>query len=805
MPDVAPAAPSPSKPMSFASLAPPAGARYAAIALVSCAVLIYEVAITRVLSVVLWYHFAFLAISLAMLGIGAPGVWFSLRRPRDATLPRCLAAAGFVTPLSVAVIAHAGTVLPRVDEELPILGPTQHGDLLLTGVVVLAVLVPLLLLGSAICLLLLEAPGRHVARMYGLDLVGAAAGAALVVPLMRVVPTPTLVSALGLLPVLAWGLVRPRGRRFLPVLSCGLILLVLAWGRPFRLSYSKVYLEEDLNLLYEKWTPTARLTVFSGLFWHPSPDRAFGWGFGSRFDGEEIEQLWLEQDGSAGTPITKFEGGVEALSYLDFDVTSVGYQFRRPQRVCIIGAGGGRDILMALRAKATTVDAVELNPNIIQAVTREFGDFSGDVYELPGVRAHAAEGRSFLTRASDRYDLIQISLIDSWAATAAGAFALSENYLYTVEAFRLYWTRLSEAGVLSVSRWIRGDRQLESARLVLLAEKALAEEGVREPRRHMAVLRGGNVATLLVSPVPFGTAGLARLDAIARRRGFERVWPPADLSTATDSLVAEVLLDGTERLDAAGIHLDAPTDDRPFFFQNLGLLDVSKRPSDVSVNDQAVVLLRFLLVFMTLLTLGLFFAPLAARGGMKLEPGFWRGSLYFAAIGLGFMLVEAPWIQESILYLGHPSYATTVLLASLLVASGIGSMVAGSASSSRVYRWRWLLPLTVLACQWAQTPLFGLTIGASFAARVAVTVALTAPAGFVMGFAFPSGLIAFGDGNKAWFWAINGAAGVLSTVASLAVAMTWGFEAVVWTGSAAYLAACALAPRPGLRWEARSP
>lgn len=746
------------------------GKRLLAIALVSCAALLYEVALTRLLSVVLWYHFAFLAIALAMLGLGAPGVWFSLRQPAPGALRTALLGAGLAIPASVAAICKIGNTL---------------------ALVVGAALVVFLLLGAAVFLLLQQAPERAVGPMYGADLLGAAAGAAAVVPLMDRVPTPALVAAAGFLPLAATALLDGAGRARVALLLGAALFVTLAWGEPYRLRYSKDYEEPDV--LYERWTPTARLTVFRRLFFQRDPREGFGWGMGSRFTPTAVDQMWIEQDGSYGTPVTRFAGATDVLDHIFFDVASLGYQFRQPRRVCIIGAGGGRDVLAALASGARDVDAVEINPHMVDIVDRRLGAFSGRPYRRPGVRAVIAEGRSFLARGGRPYDLIQIPLVDSAAATTAGAFALAENYLYTAEAMQLYWRRIEPAGVLSVSRWMRGRGALEMPRLVLLAREALHASGVARPERHMAVVQGGALGTLLVSRAPLSASDIAALDRVASDRGFVRHWP-AHAATPPNSLPARALREGDAWASGAGLDLAPPTDDRPFFFQPVRLLGGLDRrsASAFTVNERSVVLLRHLLLAVGALALVLFFAPFVARRGTSRRTGLARGTAYFAAIGIGFMLVEAPWIQRGILHLGHPSYATTVVLGLLLLAAGLGSIAAGRAMPSSVRRCALVLPaalaVTNLLVPWA----FRVTIGSAFPARLGVCALLIAPCGFIMGFAFPSGMMRFGDAHKPWFWAVNGAGGVLATVASVALSIELGFAAVSSIGVAAYLAAALL-------------
>jgi hypothetical protein len=751
---------------------------HAVIALTSAAVLLFEVAITRLLSVVLWYHFAFLSVSLAMLGVGAPGVWMALRRPRPRSLSLALAAAAAALPLSIVIITQVAAPMA--------VGARGGAQLPKVVVIVLCVGLPLLCLGYAICFLLVGAKKEGIARMYGADLLGGAVGAVITVPLLGLVPTPALLAGIGLLPLLALAMLEPKARVW-----SGLAALVLVgslfWEAPYRLVHNKVYDEKRFTVVHEEWTPTARLTVVESNP-YAKQKGAWGWGFGTRFEGTDLDEMWLEQDGSAGTPITAFNGDLSQLSFLDFDVTGVGYTLRSPKRACVIGAGGGRDILTALRAGAQHVDAVELHPETIDIVSEVLGEFSGDPYHQPGVVPHASEGRSFLTRSQEPYDLIQISLIDSWAATAAGAYSLSENYLYTLEALGLYLERLTNNGVLSITRWVHGPDQLEIGRLVLLAEAALQKGGLNRDN-HMLVIQGGSVATLLLSRAPFSADELKAVDENAELRGFVRHWPKPD-PIPEGSLVLHVLLDGPEQLASAGFDLSPPTDDRPFFFQRtrpFTPIDDSIR-NRLSFNDEAPLLARTLTLVVGALTLLLFFAPFFWIRGPR-AAGLVRGSLFFTFIGLGFMLVEAPLIQRLILILGHPSYATTVVLSTLLMASGLGSLFSGRKPATGWLPWRLMVPLVVLLAAIAGPFALHWVIGLPLAIRILACVLLLLPLGFVLGFPFPVGLRHFGDGDMPWFWALNGAAGVLATVSSVPIASYLGFSGTIALGIAAYVLA----------------
>ncbi|HLU38508.1 MAG TPA: hypothetical protein VK081_03930 [Planctomycetota bacterium] len=746
-----------------------------AIALASFAVLFFQIAVTRVLSVVLWYHWAFLSISLAMLGLGAPGVWFALRPPRPGLLKVLLWAGGIALPAAVLGVVGIGNRF-QAWSVLPAMA---------------CLLVPFLLLGAAVCLLLLEAPGPSVGPMYGADLLGAAAAAALVIPALGVVATPVAAGLLGVLPVAAAIL---AGAPWRPcALTCAAILGLCSFGELFEVRHGKSYDENVFRPIHVEWTPTARLSFFDEMFFVHGARTGFGWGFGTKAPKVEIDQYWMEQDGSAGTPITRFDGDVRDMSeyeYLLFDVTTVGYQVRPPRRVAVIGGGGGRDILTALLARAEHVDAVELNPGVVKMVSGRFRDFSGDPYHAPGVHAHVSEGRSFLTRSPGNYDCIQISLIDSWAATAAGAYSLAENNLYTVEAYRLYLDRLGPDGFVSTSRWMLGSNSLELVRLLFLQQQALREAGFADPDAHTVVVRGDQVGTVLTSKRPFTGEEIERVREVCDARGFTLLYPRApDPTDPAD--VATLLREGPEVLVRYGLHMVPPTDDRPFFFQSLPIFGTfdTEFARQFGVNAMSVRALQYLMLTLLAVTLVLFFAPFVLARALPRGPAFWRGSAYFAAIGLAFMLIEVPWLQRLVLYVGHPSVAATVTIGALLTGAGLGALHSPRTGLRRWQRAWWLTPLVLAAGNAGMPALFGATLGWSEPARIATAVGLLVPVGFLLGHFLPLGMVRFGDRSKAWYWALNGACGVLASVCSLALAMAFGFAAVAWLGVAAYVVA----------------
>lgn len=751
--------------------------RLLAIALASFAVLFLQIAITRVLSVVLWYHWAFLSVSLAMLGLGAPGVWFALRPPADRLLPRLLFFGGLSIPAVVHGVLSSRALLARWDA-------AEQAVLLC----MVWLLVPFLLLGAAVCQLLLYANGAAIARLYGADLLGASVAAALVLPVLSLLPTPDATALLGLLPILASVVV--GGSRALAAIGVLAIVAAVCWGRPFEVTMTKSYDEREHRPVHVRWTPTARLAFFESPKDKPL---AHGWGYGTKVPTVYADQYWMEQDAGAGTPLTRWDGDQSDLSEFDhllFDVTAVGYQLRPPARVAVIGSGGGRDILTALVARATDVDAVELNAGVVDAVSTRFREFAGDIYHARGVHAAISEGRSFLTRSAGGYDLLQIALIDSWAATASGAYALAENNLYTVEACELYLQRLAPHGLVSISRWVRGENCLELSRLLVMNQRVLRRRGIVDPNRHLAVVRGGMAATVLTSVRPFTPAEYERLRAICEQRGLDLLWPVAP-QPAQIMDIANLLERGPGTLESFGLVMDPPTDDRPFFFQSFpvfGTFD-TEFARGFGTNAMSVRTLQWLMVILLAITALLYFLPFALVRWLPRGPGFWQGSGYFAAIGLAFMLIEVPWLQRFVLFVGHPAIAATVVIGALLLGAGLGAL---QSERTGLQRWRRLWPVVPIALallNLGMPLLCTATLGLGMALRIAITVLLLLPIGFLLGHFFPLGMLRFGDTHKAWYWALNGASGVLASACALGLSMAFGFTAVAWIGVGCYVLA----------------
>ncbi len=789
---------------------PQAGPRtYLGVGMIALATLMYEILLTRIFSVTMWYHFAFMAISVAMFGMTAGALLVYLRparfAPAQVKVRMAQAGAGLAVSAVVSFIIHL---------RLPFVAEASVGAIAGLVVTYLVISVPFVFSGICICLALTKFPAQ-VSKLYAADLVGAALGCIALVYLLGPVDGPSAVFVVAALAAVAAalfaseegavGLARGAVWLSLALVAFGAanVLLARMGQAPVRVMWAKG--KPEPPGYYERWNSFSRIKVVG------NPNRLeppFGWGLSPTYPrGRGYRHLHLNIDAGAGTVITHFTGDLSQIEDLSYDVTNVAHFLRRDADVLAIGPGGGRDILAALQFGQRSVVGVEMNGDIIKAVNEVFGDFSGHLDRQPGVRWVADEARSYVARTRRKYDIIQISLIDTWAATAAGAFVLAENSLYTTQAWETFLRHLKPGGVLTVSRWYFRARPAEIYRLASLARQSLRALGVKDPRAHVIIVRcmpthpqpgrPDGVGTILVSPQPFTQAELDTVEAVARKMRFEVMLSPR--AAADPNLAAIVSRAGYRRfIRTYPLNVAAPTDDSPFFFQTLRLKDVFRpalwNEGWMSFNAKAVVVLGVLLAVVTLLAALCTIVPIRATlSPLEVRKHLWL-FVFFAAIGLGFMFVEISQMQRLIIFLGHPTYGLTVVLFSLLLSSGLGSLSTARvdvSAGTRGARARLWVLLAVLAVFGLLTPhLVGLARGASTPVRIMLSVLALAPLGFTMGMAFPIGMkFAARESEKLTpcLWGINGATSVLASVLAVVIALSAGITASFWTGFACYL------------------
>ncbi len=754
------------------------------------ATLLLELSLTRIFSVVFYYHFAFLAISMALFGLGVGGVFSYVvagwRGNLFAKLGRLSAINGVLVVTALAVLL------------------SQPGDLNWKRLAIIYFFnaLPFFCAGAIVSLAISETV-ENIDRVYFFDLLGAAGGCLLLVPLLTGIggPNTAICSAILFAATAAlWYNIagESSGRVASVALALALVaLIVVNWKQGILdVKYAKGQKLE--GEIFVKWNPFSRIAL--------APER-----------NSKTSTIFIDAD--ASTPIDNFD--FDHLSESDrhdllFQGPGLPYGVRPGAKTLIIGPGGGWDVARALARGSRDITAVEINPLIATTIMRQrFPQLSRGLYLRPDVHIFVEDGRAFVRRSSEKYQVLQATLVDTWASTAAGAFALSESNLYTTDAFQDYLTHLTDDGILAFTRW-GFDPPRESLRLISLAMVALRDLGEAEPERHIIVGREGSRAdlvgwgardTVLISRRPFSGEDISRARNTLAEAHMTAVYLPDERipNQFTELLHSSDPVSYEQRYP---FDITPVTDNRPFFFYTVQPQDLwnfithaSRRSEDYKIN-KAVPLLFELLgisVIATLIILAL--PPVILRTRLPHEKSVLAFLLYFLAIGAGYILIEVALIQKFVLFLGHPTYALTVVIFSLLVSSGIGSYASGKVIGSSAARWRAVLggiALLIGLLAVDVTVLLPKAITLPIAWKVVVSVALIFPAGFLMGMPFPTGLARLEKWHRAsvrWAWSLNAASSVLGSVAALVLAIYWGLVQTLLIGGVLYLAALAIVAR----------
>ena len=768
--------------------------------------LTYEILLTRIFSVTMWYHFAFVAVSLALFGMTAGALLVHLlpqRFPPELT-KRYLFYSTLLFSLTIVVsfILHL---------QIPFDPGWSFQSVALVSLTYLVISIPFVFSGITVCLALTRFP-QQVSRLYAVDLVGAALGTITLIWLLDLLKDgPSAVLAVAGIAAVAAALfayreVGPQGAIAAVVVALALggfavtnAVSVQQHNPILRITQVKGQ-EEDVPL-YETWNAFSRIRVTGDL------DLRFP--LGPEYPGETIGTLGLTIDATAGATLTAYDGDPASLAYMEEEVVNLVHFLRDEANVLIMGIGGGWDVLSALHFEQREITAVEMNGAMLDTLNDRYGDYTGHLDEQSDVTFVNDEARSYVARSDDKFDIIQIPFTDTWAATAAGAFALTENSLYTIEAWESFLEHLTDGGILSVTRWYFVPRPMEAYRLTSLAVEALRGAGIENPRAHIILARSAESlpdiaqTTILVSPQPFSAQDLARARDAADAQDFQLLLTSEDNSDdPLFALIAESDDPGSIDLGFPG-DISAPTDDRPFFFQMIGFTDLFDSSLYGGFNDylaRPVLVLFSLAVAVLLLTALCIMLPLLLTTSRKSLEGMLPFVVFFAAIGLGFLLLEIAQLQRLTIFLGHPTYALSVVLFSLLLFSGIGSLaterLAGISRNPGLSP-TIILPLVallivVVTFGFATPGIIDVFDAETTPVRIAAAVGILAPMGLVMGVPFPLGMKVAAlrpNAPTAFFWGINGATSVSASVLAVAVSMGWGISMAFWAGCLAYLIA----------------
>jgi spermidine synthase len=791
-----------------------------ALSLLSAASLAFEVNLTRLFSVAQFYHFAFMTVSLALLGFGASGTFLSLAGGRIRHPERALTLLAWTFALT-AVGSYGLTQALPFDSFRVALDPRQWGILALHYV---ALSLPFFCAGAATGLLLSLQRGA-VGRTYAANLAGSGLGCLLAV----VLPSRTgaegmvlLTAGLGGLSALLFSRPRWPGTLLQLAVAGGLFLTAFHLPpvleirlSPYKgLSYALLY--PDSRLLFRAWNGISRVDVVESSLIRSLP----GQGIACR--GQPPPQRALFLDGDDLSPITHVTDPAELAPLTDCLLTALPYRLRPGARALVLDPRGGWDLWVALAEGARSVTAVEPNPLVVAAV-RAQGAWAGNLYDRPDVALFVEDGRAFLARAGPEYDVILIALPAPYHPVTSGAYSLAENYRYTVESFVAAMRRLTDGGLFGVVRWTQSPPS-EEVRAFALAVEAVERTG-GDPARSLVALRSYNQMLILARRGPFTAPELAAIRQFAAARSLDLVYAPDirpeeanryNVMPTPEHYLAFVGLmeaeDRTRWLAAYPFDVAPPTDDRPFFghfFRWRQVPEVLAMAGHVwqPFGGAGYLVPLALLGIAVVAAAGLILLPLAGQwNGIYpvqdgMNPGL-RGRINlqgrinpalrlapFGFLGLGFMLVEIPLLQRFILFLGHPAYAMAGVLGALLLFSGLGSLLSARVPPRRALEG---VVGVVVLYGLGMSLLSGPLLGLPFWARATITGLGLAPLGVAMGMPFPRLLGALQEREPAlvpWAWGVNGALSVVASVLAALMALSWGFRAVLLAGAVAYLGA----------------
>jgi spermidine synthase len=770
------------------------------IGLTSFSALLLELALTRLFSVVLFYHFAFLAISIALLGLGAGGVFAYLLKSYLARFPTRTLAARLCMVDSVLVLLVLEIVL-----HVPVALTVTGKNFLHLSALYLAAAVPFFLTGLLFSVVFARETWR-VSRLYGADLSGGALACLAVVPLLNWVggPNTILASAVVMAAAAVVWAASSAARTVAGGLMVAFAVLIAAnhSNRLIDVVYAKGMFRDPGWVEFARWNALSRVEV----------DRQ-----------DKAKAIVIDADASTyimNCDLAHWRGS-EWEHNLMSAPPALANVLRPHGEFAIIGPGGGVDVLRALANGSPSVTGIEINPIIATTIMRgRYADYALHLYERPEVHIHVTDGRSYLRSTPQQFDVVQMTLVDTWASTAAGAFALSENNLYTVQAFREYFQHLKPDGMIAITRWeFRQPR--EALRVVAVAMEALHSLGVADPARNFIVASQGALdedgipVVVLAKKTAFTAEEEAAVqDHFDRYDELDPLYLPSEPATgpAGHNPFADLIAtnDPYRFAQSYAYNVAPVTDNAPFFFFTLKARQILgeqglREGIDWKVNLGVLVLL-LVLVISLVAVLGFLILPLAVQTGRQSPLPL----LYFVAVGLGYILVEIAFIQRFVLFLGHPTYALTVVIFLLMLSSGAGSLMSRRWLARTEMAW---MPLAlVMAAVVAEVfflpRILTAWVGLGFEYRLAVSGLLLAPLGFVMGMPFPTGLRALAadpalpsgatsennDNAVEWAWAMNAAASVLGSVLAMVIAIQFGLTATLACGAAAYLAALLLLP-----------
>ncbi len=668
--------------------------------------------------------------------------------------------------------------------------------------------------GGMIISICLTKISRNIGKMYAFDLLGAGIAALLIIPILDRVDAISAVFLIAFISLFASYLLKYQKMTFVQI-RVYLVCLILTVSLFCCNVIFKVFKVEWVHLrldrpLIELWSSMGRVTVY--------PPRKklipFSWGLSSNYKPTHlIVESKIVLDGVCETVMTLFDRKhPELVDHLLYDVTFIGNHLKKSGSIFIIGAGGGRDILAAYLSGKKRIVAVEINRNIIDLLKRgPFADFTGHLDKLPGVQLIHGEARNVLATANEKFDIIQASCIATWSATAAGAFSLAENSLYTKEAWKIFLEHINDDGILSFNRWFSLDYPAQLLRLTSLAASTLKEYfNIKDPGKHIIIIRNkitpgrpSPSATILVSKKPISNKLLKSIYHIATKYDFIVEYSP----NKRNNIFGEVIKNTDNKSFYSNQPLDiSPTsDNRPYFFHMLKFKDAFNFRKRIVFREQRFnfIAMRILIVLLlTSIILSIIFIVVPPvifikNKKLKISRILYIFSFFFIFIGMGFIMVELSFIQRLVVFLGHPTYSVTVVLFSLLISSGIGSILSDRWIEKFDSSFLFSMPVlfvAVLGCIliYIMPNILSAYSSKSLFIRIGIALFMLFTIGFFMGFPFPIGMYLTNKHipeHAPWLWAVNGATSVVASVLATVLSIFYGISFTFTIGVFSYLLA----------------
>lgn len=787
-----------------------------AVALLSASSLAYEVLLMRLFSIIQWHHFAYMIISMALLGFGISGLCLALLRDRLVSrFDRIFPAAVLLFSLSAPGCFWLAQRIPFNPAE--IFWALQQLPFLFFLYLLLAI--PFFFAASAIGLALYRFR-EQISGIYAADLTGAGLGSLAVIGLLFLIPPEraliilSLAAVLGLVPF-CWLGPKPNRLGLAACLIAAIVLLLVPerWQTLHISPYKELpqLLRVPGTRIVDRFSSPigyVHVTENSKIPLRHAP------GLSLNADVELPPQRAVFTDADNMSAISRFDGNPASLSYLDQTTSALPFHLQQPEHLLILGAGTGSDLLQARFFNIKTIDAVELNSRLLDYLRTKQDAFSGGIFSADNIRWHVGEARGFVSSSRESFDMIQISLLDAFGASSAGLYALSENYLYTVEALQEFLQHLRPQGYLAITRWIKMPPR-DNLKLFSTAVAALKNTGHQHPERRLILIRGWQTGTLVVKNGEITQSEIDALKKFCEARSFDIDYYPGITEAETNlynivpeptpyqAVTALLSPQANHYMDDYKFDIRPATDNKPYFFK---FFKWSTLPEIASLYGQGG--LSLLESGYIVLIAGALQALLAGALFIGLPLWKWKDKLgirprsgptlrlsaFFFCLGLSFLFIEIAFIQKFILFLHHPVYSVAVVLSSFLIAAGIGSYLSPLCARSKNGHWYPILGITFTALLYLgfleeltayllhQMPWF----------NILISILLTAPLGLFMGMPFPLGLTRTNQLNPAlipWAWGVNGFASVISTMLATLIAMHWGFNILIMAAVSLYLLA----------------